>query len=101
MPDQSPVTDCSTDTFEIWWNDAGREAPAFEPVDDLQGTIIDHVKYESTKSCTIGLPYPASRCGFYALRCKRCGRSAIATTTGRANDPVSVILPCKEKLNGR
>lgn len=49
------------------------------------------------KSCTRNLPYPAPRCGHYAVQCQVCGFAAILTVAGRPDDPKTVTMPCKTK----
>jgi hypothetical protein len=46
-------------------------------------------------TCLVQLPYPAPECGFYCVECRGCGFAAVITVAGRADDPVSIALPCK------
>ena len=50
------------------------------------------------ETCTAKLVCPTPRCGKWVVRCRRCGTTAIATTAGRPDDPRSLTLACKEKL---
>jgi hypothetical protein len=49
------------------------------------------------RTCTIGLPYPAKRCGVYIVDC-RCGHQIAVITNGRVDDPRSLTLACKNGL---
>lgn len=49
----------------------------------------------AVKTCTTSLPYPAERCGFYQIKCERCGLTALISTAGRLDDPRSVRVACK------
>lgn len=40
------------------------------------------------------LPYPAPRCGIYAVKCEKCGLLVGFTTAGRPDDPRKVTLAC-------
>lgn len=46
-------------------------------------------------SCKVALPYPAPECGWWEVECLSCGYLMIVTAAGRADDPVSVRLPCQ------
>lgn len=80
--------------FEIHWVDLERE-PREKP-DPRYPFGIDRDASEGKQpACTAQLPYPARRCGFYVVICKRCGLDAVVTTAGRVDDPRSIKLPCK------
>ena len=81
--------------IKVSWVDSGREpqCPADPAYPD--GKHID-VSNGAKKTCKVSLPYPAKRCGYYALRCNECGYGAVITTAGRPDDPKSAIVPCKE-----
>lgn len=49
-------------------------------------------------ACQTDLPWPAKRIGHYHVTCDICGCTALITTAGRPDDPRSVRLPCKRKL---
>lgn len=49
-------------------------------------------------SCIVQLPYPAKRCGQYAIECRDCGLRVLVSTAGRADDPRSVRLACAIEL---
>ena len=50
------------------------------------------------RNCKVALPYPAKRCGYYVVRCERCGYTIGVTTAGRPDDPRSIRLPCDGEL---
>ena len=83
-----------SDQFTIYWIDSGREPqcapnPAFP-----NGVDLDFYSKRVVQTCKVPLPYPARRCGAYAVRCLLCGYSVYVTTAGRPDDPRSVVLPC-------
>lgn len=45
--------------------------------------------------CGTDLPYPAKRCGVYAVECLICGMTVGVTTAGRPDDPRHVKIPCQ------
>jgi len=49
-------------------------------------------------SCRAELPYPAPERLVWVVRCRRCGLSLAITAAGRADDPRSVTMPCRGKL---
>jgi hypothetical protein len=78
------------------WIDGGREPQAKPNPRFPDGVDLD-LTHGSARHCKVKLPYPAKRCGYYALLCTRCRMSAVVTTAGRPDDPRSVMLPCKRK----
>lgn len=46
-------------------------------------------------ACTKDLPYPATECGAWIVRCKACDMSVAVTAAGRPDDPISVTMACK------
>lgn len=50
---------------------------------------------EGAKRCEVALPYPAPECGLYSINCSLFRLSILITAAGRADDPISVSLPCK------
>jgi hypothetical protein len=82
--------------FDIEWIDGGRE-PRCAP-DPTYPSGKDVVITTEEPFCLVSLPYPAKRCGAYVVRCQKCGLSIAATTAGRADDPRSLTMPCKAKL---
>jgi hypothetical protein len=77
--------------FEVQWIDLGRE-PQCPPRPEYPKGI--DLKIGEPPSCTVELPYPAKRCGYYAVKCRVCGFSVICTTAGRPDDPKSITVPC-------
>ena len=49
------------------------------------------------RTCTIALPYPAKRCGVHIVDCA-CGHQIAVGAAGRADDPRSLTLACKNGL---
>jgi len=79
--------------FEIWWIDQEREPKCAPNPDYPKGIDID-LSLGRTPKCKVDLPYPAKRCGFFSIDCKRCGASTMLTTAGRPDDPRSITLAC-------
>lgn len=86
MPDFAP--------FKIEWHDSGRE-PQVAPNPAYPNGIDLDLSPEGAHACTATLPYPAPRCGIYAIECRFCGIRVALTTAGRPDDPRSVRIPCK------
>jgi hypothetical protein len=82
-----------SDQFEIHWVDSGREPQCASDRLYPEGIDLDCTS-AGQASCTASLPYPAKRCGYYFVSCRRCGTTAGITTAGRADDPRSVKLGC-------
>lgn len=83
--------------MKIVWNDSGRE-PTCAPDPDYpsgKDVRLDFIE----RKCRTSLPYPAKRCGYYVITCEKCGCTVAITTAGRADDPRSVELPCRELMN--
>jgi len=51
-------------------------------------------------SCLVALPYPAPECGHFIVDCTLCGIIVSITAAGRADDPVSVNIPCRLESKG-
>lgn len=82
--------------FDIKWIDVGREPQCAPNPAYPKGVRLDVTN--GAPGCWTGLPYPAKRCGYYAVKCRSCGMTALVTTAGRLDDPRSVKLPCKGRL---
>ena len=80
--------------FRIEWIDKGRE-PQCAPNPDFPDGIDADVTLGS-RGCGTKLPYPAPRCGWFYVECRKCKTNCLITTAGRPDDPRSVKLPCKE-----
>ncbi len=83
--------------FSIEWFDDEREPQ--EPANPAFPDGIDVDVTGGAKGCKVELPYPAQRCGKYVVSCNTCGVRAVITTAGRDDDPRSLKLPCKERVN--
>lgn len=80
--------------FLTTWVDGGREPqrpanPAYPDGVDIVAVLTGDT------GCRVALPYPAARIGHHVLRCHRCGVSTMVSTAGRADDPRSVAVTCK------
>jgi hypothetical protein len=84
--------------FDLVWVDKERE-PQCAPNPDFPDGVDVDVTMGQRPACRSTLPYPAARCGFYVVTCKRCGYRAAITTAGRPDDPRSVMIPCQELPN--
>ena len=87
--------------FIVRWLDSGR-APLgpqhpFNP-DFPQGRDLD-VSRGADPACTFELPYPAPRCGVFAVRCTRCGLQLGFTAAGRPDDPRQIKVACRPSLH--
>ena len=83
--------------FKIDWKDNGREPQAKPNPKFPDGVDIDVSL--GAESCATMLPYPAQRCGYYVVRCKKCDYVVAITTAGRPDDPRKVTVPCKKSGN--
>lgn len=82
--------------IEVNWIDRGRE-PTQKP-NPLYPKGMDVDMTNGAKVvCLAEVPYPAKRCGYYALKCTDCGYTALVTTAGRPDDPRTVKVPCKKR----
>lgn len=77
----------------VKWIDHGREPQAPTNPQYPDGVAID--MSQGKECCTVELPYPAKRCGYYAVRCTECWTSVAITTAGRPDDPSSVKMKCR------
>lgn len=80
--------------FSILWIDRHREPQCAPNPHYPNGIDLDITKGQHPH-CTVKLPYPAKRCGFYRIDCQLCNFSVAITTAGRPDDPRSIKLPCK------
>jgi hypothetical protein len=82
----------------VTWLDAKREPQ--NPADPRYPDGIDiDMTSGATKWCNTALPYPAKRCGSYLIECRICRMTVVVTTAGRADDPRSVKIACKQRWN--
>jgi hypothetical protein len=85
---------------DIKWIDSGREPQCPPDPRYPNGMDVDMSKGQR-RVCVVKLPYPAKRCGYYVIRCASCWLAINVTTAGRADDPKSVTMPCKEAARAR
>jgi hypothetical protein len=79
--------------FEITWVD-GRREPVCDPDPAYQYGVDLVIGAPEKPRCTVLLAYPARRCGFYRIECRRCSVVIACTTAGRVDDPKSVSFNC-------
>ena len=84
-------------TIDVQFLDSGREPQCKSDPRWPDGKDISLVRDYSMgdSQCCMNLPYPAPRCGVYAITCRKCGFTAAITVAGRPDDPRTVTLPCK------
>jgi hypothetical protein len=85
-----------SEQFTIEWIDREREPKCAPDPNFPSGK--DVVTPGDGKSCYVELPYPAKRCGIYVVECGRCKIRVGITTAGRADDPKSCTIKCKEVI---
>jgi hypothetical protein len=94
------TTKKDTALIHVHWVDRGYEPKSPPNPDYPDGIDIDLTGGDRvTKSCKTALPYPAKRVGYYVATCGKCGLKTIITTAGRPDDPRSVRLPCKRRVD--
>lgn len=49
--------------------------------------------------CFVALPYLAPECGYYLVICDSCEMSVANAAAGRADDPISIVMPCGQKVD--
>lgn len=81
-------------TFTIRWHDSGSE-PRVPPNPQYPDGVDVDLSNGAMPSCQTAVPYPAKRCGIYALVCDTCGLVVAVTTAGRPDDPRSVRVRCR------
>jgi hypothetical protein len=80
--------------IEVEWKDAGRE-PKVAPNPAYPNGIDLDMSAGAAATCSVVLPYPAKRCGYFVLRCRTCHQVIAVTTAGRRDDPRSAKIACK------
>jgi hypothetical protein len=80
--------------WKVTWID-GHRLPRAPPDQQYPNGIDVDLSRGASVTCTRSLPYPAERCGMYAIVCERCGLRVAITTAGRIDDPRSAKLACK------
>lgn len=84
--------------MKIHWIDREREPQCPPDPKFPQGVDVD-ISAGAPMTCVTDLPYPAPRCGFYSIKCEKCGESVLVTTAGRPDDPRSVKIACNPRPN--
>lgn len=56
---------------------------------------IDLDIHGDVEKCHVTIPYPASECGTWIIRCEACDLTVGVTAAGRPDDPRSYKMPCK------
>lgn len=84
----------SKGVLKTTWVDRGFE-PRNPPDPDYPDGIDCDVSNGASQTCSVALPHPARRCGYWLIKCDRCGANALITTAGRIDDPRSATLACK------
>jgi hypothetical protein len=82
----------------VEWLDRGAEPQCPPNPDYPDGVDVD--LSDGLPSCTVMLPYPAKRIGYFVITCAICGSRVGLTTAGRPDDPRSVKMPCR-RIGGR
>jgi hypothetical protein len=80
----------------VKWVDGKRE-PQCPPNPNYPNGIDVDGSFGAARACTVALPYPAKRCGWYEVRCRACGLQVNVTTAGRVDDPRSVKVACVDQ----
>lgn len=82
--------------FEMKFVPSGRGKARCKPDPAFpEGITVDAAG--AAPSCTIALPYPAPECGYFKVQCQLCPRRVFVTVAGRADDPRTLIMPCRAK----
>jgi hypothetical protein len=84
-------------TIDVIFLDSGREPQCKPDPKFPDGKPINLATSPLAKTCTSNVPFPAPRCGLYAIRCLECGFTAMVTVAGRPDDPNTVTMPCQPK----
>jgi hypothetical protein len=83
-------------TIDVKFNDSGHTATEKANPKWPNGRELS-VAEPGQESCTWNLPYPAPRVGTYSVVCRRCHFTALVSVAGRADDPIMITLPCKQR----
>lgn len=75
------------------WIDSGL-SPQHAPDPRFPNGIAIPALHPDEANCSMQLPYPARRVGYYLVECQRCRLTVLVTTAGRPDDPRSVALNC-------
>ena len=83
--------------WQIEWVDHQRD-PKCPPNPRYPDGIDVDLSDGATATCMAKLAHPTPRCGAYMVHCRACGASAGVTTAGRVDDPRSLKMACKSRL---
>lgn len=83
--------------FKIHWFD-GKRSPQHPPNPEYPDGMDLDVSGGSSMACSTPLSYPAPRIGHYIVQCQLCEMRVVVTTAGRPDDPRSVRMACKTRL---
>jgi hypothetical protein len=92
---QAPNSAPTEPRFTVDWIDQQRETTQRADPAYPAGCAID-VALDAPQACRVELPYPAARCGLWVVLCRVCGFPIALAAAGRADDPRSVRLPCRQ-----
>lgn len=84
--------------IDVVFLDSGRE-PQCKPDPNFPDGRHIVMAEKGVEVCTWNLPYPAPRCGFYNVECKKCGKKATISVAGRIDDPRILTVACKRRPN--
>lgn len=82
--------------LDVKFISSGRRAECLPSTEYPDGIDVDCGFREM---CSVDLPYPAECCGTYLVVCPKCGSSIGYTAAGRADDPRTVTVPCRNGNN--
>ena len=91
---EDPGAPIAESRFLVDWVDQHHETTRPADPNYPLGTAID-VALDATRACRLELRCPAARCGLWVITCRVCSYAIALSTTGRADDPRSVRVPCK------
>lgn len=79
---------------KVTFLDKGREPTEKPDPRHPDGVDVD-ASDGAMRACVIALPYPAPRCGLWAVECAACGLTVLVSCAGRRDDPRSLKIACK------
>jgi hypothetical protein len=83
-------------TFKFTFLDAGRELQC--GADPRYPNGLDLDLSSGKTGCCFNTPYPAPRRGMMEAECETCGVRAMFTVAGRADDPRTLKLACRNRV---
>lgn len=84
-------------SIQVTFKPSGRGKARCPPDPRYPNGIAINAATPDRRSCYVTLPYPAPECGFWVVNCEQCGLSMAVTAAGRPDDPISIIISCKER----